>query len=459
MKNKKILIYFLITHIFIWTLVPTISNTNLPLDTIEVLGWGNELKLGYDKYPPLFPLFTEFFFKIFGNKDFAFYLLSQLFVASSFLIIFKISNELFNDEKLSILSVLLLEGIFFHNYTTPELNAFLCQLPFLAATALYFWKSISYDKNIHWFLLGIFSGLAALTYYLTFYLLAAISLFFIFEMIKYKRFNSKYLIGLFSFLIVLSPHLFWIIDNNYSSIEYALFRSFGDPLTGLGGPKVLDHLIYPLIFLGKQIILIIPLIILIFSITTKLRFNINYKDKKFLFLFTITILPIILMFLTSLLSGIRIRTMWMTTFYLFIGIFSVYLFQLQINFKKIKLFMFVFIFFFLISPLIYFVDSYTQKDKRTDYPGKKIANLVQIEWDKNFENKIEIVAGDGWVNGGWYAGNLSYHLSSRPKLRKELNVKINVGLIWIKGFNEIKECKGTFFQVEPYNDICMFGNK
>ena len=218
MKNKKILIYFLITHIFIWTLVPTISNTNLPLDTIEVLGWGNELKLGYDKYPPLFPLFTEFFFKIFGNKDFAFYLLSQLFIASSFLIIFKISNELFNDEKLSILSVLLLDGIFFHNYTTPELNAFLCQLPFLAATALYFWKSISYDKNVDWFLLGIFSGLAALTYYLTFYLLAAISLFFIFEMIKYKRFNSKYLIGLFSFLIVLSPHLFWIIDNNYSSI-------------------------------------------------------------------------------------------------------------------------------------------------------------------------------------------------------------------------------------------------
>tara|TARA_B100000579_G_C22591974_1_gene738481 strand:- start:401 stop:856 length:456 start_codon:yes stop_codon:yes gene_type:complete len=151
--------------------------------------------------------------------------------------------------------------------------------------------------------------------------------------------------------------------------------------------------------------------------------------------------------------------MWMTTFYLFIGIFSVYLFQLEINFKKIKSFMIVFTFFFLISPLIYFVDSYTQKDKRTDYPGKKIANLVQIEWDKNFENKIEIVAGDGWVNGGWYAGNLSYHLNSRPKLRKELKVKKNVGLIWIKGFNEIKVCNGTFFQVEPHNDICMFGNK
>ena len=40
--------------------------------------------------------------------------------------------------------------------------------------------------------------------------------------------------------------------------------------------------------------------------------------------------------------------------------------------------------------------------------------------DKNFLNKIEIVAGESFY-GGWYAGNLSYHLKDRPKLRYELN--------------------------------------
>ena len=66
MKIKKkdinnVLALFLFAHLTVWTLIPSISNNNLPLDTIEALAYGNELQLGYDKYPPLFPLFTEFF--------------------------------------------------------------------------------------------------------------------------------------------------------------------------------------------------------------------------------------------------------------------------------------------------------------------------------------------------------------------------------------------------------------
>ena len=29
-----------------------------------------------------------------------------------------------------------------------------------------------------------------------------------------------------------------------------------------------------------------------------------------------------------------------------------------------------------------------QKNKRTDYPGKEIANKVQKKWDKKFKNEI-----------------------------------------------------------------------
>ena len=61
--------FFLFVHLAVWTLIPSISNNNLPLDTIEALAYGNELQLGYDKYPPLLPLFTELFYQIFGNQD------------------------------------------------------------------------------------------------------------------------------------------------------------------------------------------------------------------------------------------------------------------------------------------------------------------------------------------------------------------------------------------------------
>ena len=43
------------------------------------------------------------------------------------------------------------------------------------------------------------------------------------------------------------------------------------------------------------------------------------------------------------------------------------------------------------------------------YPGKQIALKTQYAWNQQFESKINVVLGDEWN-----AGNLSYHLKSRP---------------------------------------------
>ena len=33
------------------------------------------------------------------------------------------------------------------------------------------------------------------------------------------------------------------------------------------------------------------------------------------------------------------------------------------------------------------LEEYIKDNKRTDYPGKEIARLVQAKWNKNFTNK------------------------------------------------------------------------
>ena len=111
--------------------------------------------------------------------------------------------------------------------------------------------------------------------------------------------------------------------------------------------------------------------------------------------------------LTSLITGSNIRTMWMTPFYLFFGTLFVYLFQVQINLKKLKSFMIGFIFFFFLSPGLYAYVSISNDGKRTDYMGIAIKTLYA--WDLQFDSKINVVLGDEWS-----AGNLSYHLISRP---------------------------------------------
>ena len=102
--------------------------------------------------------------------------------------------------------------------------------------------------------------------------------------------------------------------------------------------------------------------------------------------------------------------MWMTPFYLFAGTFMIYIFKSQINLNKLKGFFLFFIVLFLFSPFTYAYVSITQTDKRTDFPGKQYSKQIQRAWDKKFNSKINYVLGDEW-----WAGNLSYHLESRPK--------------------------------------------
>ena len=123
---NKLFYTFILIHFIVWTLTPSLTNNNLPLDNIEALAWGSNLGWGFNKHPPGSAFFSELFFKIFGPQDWAFYLLSQIFVVTSFIFVFKFAEELFKDKTLSLISVLLLEGIYFYNFTTPEFNVNVC---------------------------------------------------------------------------------------------------------------------------------------------------------------------------------------------------------------------------------------------------------------------------------------------------------------------------------------------
>ena len=400
---NKILTVFLLSHFAIWVLVPSITNHNLPLDTIEALAWGSNLDWGFNKHPPLSAFAVEVFYQIFGSQDWAYYFLSQICVVTSFFVVWKFSEYFFQNKIYSLIAILLLEGIYFYNYTTPEFNVYVCELAFWALTVYYCWKGFEKNDYASWLLFGFFSGLGVLSHYLFIYLLCAMDVFFIYLIIN-KKINFKCLISYVPFLLVLLPHLIWLTENNYITITYALHR------TGLSEPNFLDHFIHPLIFLGKQIGILVPFFLMVLLLVSKLKTNFNFKDKKLLFLLTINIIPIILMFLTSMLMGVKVRTMWMTPFYLFFGVLLIYIFQSQINLNKLKYFVSLFLILFIFSPFAYAYISITQTDKRTDYPGKEHAIEVQKRWDKKFESKINVVLGNEWL-----AGNLSYHLKSRPR--------------------------------------------
>ena len=449
----KVLILFLILHLFLWTLVPSISNINLPLDTIEALAWGSNLEWGFSKHPPFSAFAVEIFYTIFGSNDWAYYLLSQIFVIVSLIYVWKFSNEIFDEKIYSLLSVLTLSGIYYYNFTTPEFNVNVSQLPFWALTVYFFWKSINSNNRINWILFGIFSALGFLSKYLFIYILLAIFFYFILNIKIYKKFITNYLLSITISLVILTPHFIWLFKNNFITIVYGLNRS------ALTNTTWVNHLENPLVFILKQILILIPFFIMIFILLKKFNFKLNLKNRKNLFLISINLIPIILILFTSIVSGAKIRTMWMTPFYLFFGTLFIEIFRKNIDLKKIRKFLIFFLFLFILSPAIYLGISIYDKNKRTDFPGKEIARLVQNKWNDNFVNDIKIVIGDEW-----FAGNLSYHLNSRPVWFNDLKnkaskVKDDQGVIYVGNSKILKEiCPGVFGKIAPAG-YCMIGKR
>ena len=405
-KNLKSFFYIFVTiHLILWTFIPTLTNNNLPLDTIEAIAWGGNLDWGFNKHPPMSAFLVEIFYQIFGSQDWAYYFLSQICVVVSFIIVFKFAEYFFENKVFCLLSVLLLEGIYFYNFTTPEFNVNVCLIPFWALTVLYLWKGFKDNKIIDWLLVGLFAGFGFLSKYLFIYLGLVIDIFLIYMIYK-KKIDFKCIASFIPFLIVLFPHLIWLTENNYITITYGLDR------TGTGDQNFLDHFIHPLIFLGKQIGILIPFFLMLLFLNNKLKTKFNFKDNKLLFLLAINIVPIASVFLTSMIMGVKIRTMWMTPFYLFFGVLVIYIFQSQINLNKLKSFTTVFIILFIFSPFAYAYVSITKTDKRTDYLGKGEAEKVKLF----YKNQSQVIGEITYVKGNeWIAGNLSYHLEERPK--------------------------------------------
>ena len=181
----------------------------------------SDLDWGYYKHPPASAFFVEVIYQIFKSNDWAYYLLSQIFVVASFLLVWQFSKIFFKKDIFSLLSVVCLEAFIFYNYTTPEFNVYISQMPFRVLSILFFWKAYETKKVFYFILFGIFSSIAFLSHYL--HLFTAFTKDFCFDGPKKKFRKNKIIFFIVSgVFIIISPHIIWLFENNFSTFTYAL---------------------------------------------------------------------------------------------------------------------------------------------------------------------------------------------------------------------------------------------
>ena len=94
---------------------------------------------------------------------------------------------------------------------------------------------------------------------------------------KLKKFDFKYLITIEIFLVLLVPHIIWLFNNDFITVLYGLKR------TGINEASILNHFQFPLIFLFKQIVILIPFFFLIGLLIKKSKLELILMIKKYYF--------------------------------------------------------------------------------------------------------------------------------------------------------------------------------
>lgn len=418
-NNNKYNLYFYLfaaLHCLIWVLVPLILRSNPHLDTLEAIGWGQEWQFGYHKHPPLSAWLIELMVVALGKKIYVTYLASQICVILSFVATWQLSR-FFLLLPQRLMAVMLLEGIYYYNFTSIEFNTNVLMLAIWSWSILYCFKALNTSKLRHWIKLGILLGLAIIDKYYGLILAVTIFLMIIYEnnFRKYLKTLGPYC-ALVSFFIVLSPHLIWLVKNNYPTLNYLASRTSSDH-------QFYHHLSYPILFLLAQFLACFGALIIFFTTFFKfIKRPLNVaQDFRSVFLIFMFFGPVVLTVTPSLLFGSKMKDMWGSSLWGLTGIFLFYFLKPGFNFNLFRRFLKIFLIIGGLIILIYSSSILLAKhDKRDSFNGEVAAIKVNELWLKYNKNPLKIVGGDIWL-----ASNISFFSKQYVSVFIDMDSKIS----------------------------------
>ena len=163
-------------HAAVWTALPTLLYPNLPLDLIEALMYGREWQLGYDKLPPLPWWLVQVAYRLVGH-DFAYYLLAEIAVLAGLRAGLCWRRGRWSAASGALVSVLIIDGLHYLNYTAAKFNHDVVQLPFWALAGFAWHRALRERLLSDWLLLGLAVGLSLWAKYFVVVLAAPMVLF------------------------------------------------------------------------------------------------------------------------------------------------------------------------------------------------------------------------------------------------------------------------------------------
>jgi 4-amino-4-deoxy-L-arabinose transferase-like glycosyltransferase len=391
-RPERALWALMAAQIAFWTAAPSFSHTSPPLDVIEMYVFGREHVAAVYKHPNLPGLVLEASRLLTGTVGWPAYLVSQFFIAVTFWAVFELGRETM-DARRALAGALLLAGVFYFSWPTPEFNHNVAQMPFWAAIALFLWRATTRGGWINWALLGLLAGFGLWAKYSTAVMLG-VAVFWILSDAKARRtlLTPGPYLALLLFAAAAAPQALFLMQSDASPLRFAAARAAQD-----GG------ILHTLEFLLGQAVTHLPFLIMLAAagwFGKKAADAPARPERRALtFLLLMGLGPLALVMLGALVTGAGLKTAWATPMFNLSGLIVVALMSSKVSEARINRLAWGAATLLVALPALYFGyiefgSNIRGKPQRTNWPQAEISATLTRAWEQQTHAPLRIVAGD-----------------------------------------------------------------
>jgi 4-amino-4-deoxy-L-arabinose transferase-like glycosyltransferase len=392
----RAIIAFCAVQLFAWTLIPALTRSALPRNAIEGYAWGREWLLISWKHPQLPAWCLEASRLLTGTVGWPAFLLPQLFVVATYVLVFTLGKDLFGRDIVgrehSAAGTALLVGISFFTWPSVQFDHNVAQMPFWAATCLLAWRSVERDDALSWIAFGIVAGFGFYAKLSNGLLLAFIGCWFVWDVKARGKLRARgpWLAATLC-LVTAGPLAAALWASGFEPLKYASAESsslHNSPLSFLLR-EVGDNALF--------------LVAVAFLATRNVSTTYDrLEDRKRRFLWLLGLGPLVLVTLASIRGGIIAG--WAAPMYNLVGLIAVDALRSRLDASIARRLMLVsgaaVLAMACLDPLILEGERYFETSPRLAlWPEAEIASRFEALWHQKVGTPLLIVGGDPFVAG------------------------------------------------------------
>ena len=274
----------------------------------------------------------------------------------------------------------------------------------------------------NWLLTGVFAAFSMMTKYYAAMLFLPMLIFMLLYRQNRAQFKSlSVYLGLFVFIVIITPHIIWLFKHDFITIAYAVDRVSSTPTW-------FNRFYYPAIFAWQQFIVFLPALILfstlfIGRVKNEDILSETQKPSQYdrIFLLVIGLGPFLLTILLSACTGIKLRAGWGQPLLTFWPLIILAYVTPAITSARLQ--RFIVILFTLFAAMVF---SYcaalirAEAPSSANFPGENIADVLTEEWVATYHSQPTYVVGPRWL-----AGNIAFYSKDHPRVYIEADKKLS----------------------------------